>query len=205
MNFVAFSISLTSHQAVLQFDGLFAGILKWRILFTWLRQVRKCLEWRSEWSVVRERNIWVPVLTDEPSTFNFLGDLLVLTSLHLFVFPCTIRFIAVYFQFQWVVHFNIYSCDKQRYTQLKLIWLQPIEWRILQFFGILRFPKWTELLQSAIHFSSSFDEEAFDISFFRQFHFRGMRTKTLNSCAVFKSLHWLVYNWVLSVSLSCPF
>ena len=171
------------------------------------------VECRSEWSVVRERNTWVPVLTEDAVDIQFfcrfIGTKLKVTfftSLCPFLIPCTIRFIAVYFQFQWVVHFNMYSCDEQRYTQLKLICLQPIEWRILHFFGILRFRKWTELLQSAIHFSSNFDEEVFDISFFRRrFHFRGLRKTTLNSCAVFNSLHWLADNWVLSVSLSCPF
>jgi len=185
---MAFIISVTSPQAVLHFDRLLAGILKWRILFTRLRQVRKMsliiphtlwLECRSAWSVVREWNTWVAVVTEDVDiqfSWRFIGTELkvtFLTSLYLW-------FIAVYFHFQWVVHFNVYSCDEQKYTytQLKLICLQPIEWRILHFFVILRFPKWTELLQSAIHFSSNFDEEVIDISFFRRFHFRGMRKTT---------------------------
>ena len=152
------------------------------------------LECRSDWSVVWERNTGVPGLTEDAVDIQFSWRFIstelkvtFLTSLSLFIIPCTIWFIAVYFQCQWVVRFNMYGCDEQRYTQLQLVCLQPIEWRIL-LFGILRFPKLTELLQSAIHFSSNFDEELFDISFFRRLHFRGIRKKTLNSFAVFNSL-----------------
>jgi hypothetical protein len=163
------------------------------------------LECRSEWSVVRERNTWVTVFTEDAAdiqfSWRFIGTELKVT----FLTSLRLWFIAVYFQFQWVVHFNIYSCDEQKYTytQLKLTCLQPIEWRILHFFGIIRFPKWTALLQSAIHFSSNFDEEVFDISFFRRFHFRGLR-KTFWILALFliPCVGWLItecflFHWVV--------
>jgi hypothetical protein len=134
----------------------------------------------------------------ESDNFDFAAP--ICNSLHHMVYSCV-------FLVSMVLHFNTYSCDEQRYTHLKLICLQPIEWRILHFFGILRFPNWTEILQSAIHFSSNFDEEVFDISFFRRFHFRGLRKTTLPSLrySQFLALAGLYCKWVLSVLLSCPF
>jgi hypothetical protein len=56
------------------------------------------------------------------SKFNFPGDLFVMNWRWQFWLRCTytVWFMAVYFQFQRVVHFVVYDCDEQRYTQLNL-------------------------------------------------------------------------------------
>jgi hypothetical protein len=150
-------------------------------IVTWVPKWMECRSTAKYLSSSFNRNA-----VDIQFSWRFIGTELKVT----FLTSLCLWFVAEYFQFQWVVHLNMFSCDEQKYTyiQLKLVCLQPIEWRILHFFGILRFPKRTELLQSAIHFSSIFDEKVFDISFFRRFHFWGMRKTTSLRCFQFLAL-----------------